>query len=76
MVKQPAYVSVVLFIMNLRLERRILPRMVYAAIFYATQSLEIKLGSQVNLMFLKAFHTSSITSLDHGFFHNLIFCVH
>lgn len=47
MAKQPAFAFVVLFIMTLRLERRILPRMVYAAIFYATQSLEIKLRSQV-----------------------------
>lgn len=67
MERQPAYVSVVLFIMTLIPERRILPRMVYAAIFYATQTLEIKLRSQVrltlhkrsiNLMFLNLSHTS------------------
>lgn len=67
MARQPAYASAVLFIMTLRLERRILPRMVYAATIYATQSLEIKYRSQVRfplhgtsmLMLLKNYLISS-----------------
>lgn len=47
MAKQPACVCVVLFIMILRQERKILPRMASVATFCATQSLETKFRSQV-----------------------------
>lgn len=42
MARQPVCVFVVLCIMTLSLERRMLQRVVYAAISYATQSLETK----------------------------------
>jgi hypothetical protein len=45
--KQPVCVCVVLFIMILRPERKILPRMASVAIFCVTQSPETKLRSQV-----------------------------
>jgi len=48
MVKQPACVCVVLFIMILRQERKIRPRKAFVAIFCVTQSLETKLRSQVS----------------------------
>ena len=47
MEKLPACVCVVLFIMILRQERKILPRMAYVAIFCVIQSLETKFRSQV-----------------------------
>lgn len=47
MARQQVYVSVALFIMTQRPERRIPQRTAYAVIFFATQSQETRFRSQV-----------------------------